>query len=78
MDEARSAPERIKSAPPILFLYGANDQIIPAKPTEAVIKGLQGKATVKRYEHGYHMLLRDLEGAMVDKDTADWIFSRKP
>lgn len=75
MDEARTAPERIKSAPPILFLYGANDQVIPAKPTQSVIKALDGKAVVKRYEHGYHMLLRDLEGESVDKDVADWIFS---
>jgi alpha-beta hydrolase superfamily lysophospholipase len=74
MDEARTAPERITGAPPILFLYGANDQIIPKQPTEAVIAGLDGKAKVKRYEHGYHMLLRDLEGESVDRDIADWIF----
>ncbi|HEY8255759.1 MAG TPA: alpha/beta fold hydrolase [Rhizomicrobium sp.] len=74
MDEARTAPERITAAPPILFLYGANDQIIPKEPTEAVIAGLGDKAKVKRYEHGYHMLLRDLEGESVDRDIADWIF----
>ena len=74
MDEARTAPERITTAPPILFLYGANDQIIPKEPTEAVIAALGDKAKVKRYEHGYHMLLRDLEGESVDRDIADWIF----
>src|SRR3954469_4154097 len=74
MDEARTAPERITKAPPILFLYGANDQVIPKQPTEAVIAGLGGKAKVRRYEHGYHMLLRDLEGESVDRDIADWIF----
>jgi alpha-beta hydrolase superfamily lysophospholipase len=77
MDEARTAPERMTKAPPILFLYGANDQIIPAKPTQAVIAALGAKATffqVKRYEHGWHMLLRDMEGESVDKDVADWIF----
>ena len=74
MDEARTAPERITNAPPILFLYGANDQIIPKEPTEAVIAGLGDKAKVKRYDHGYHMLLRDLEGESVDRDIADWIF----
>jgi acylglycerol lipase len=83
MDEARTAPEkmkeeRIKTTPPIFFLYGANDQIIPAKPTQAVIATLENKTpklplTVKRYEHGYHMLLRDLEGEQVDRDVADWI-----
>lgn len=81
MDEARTAPERMKegriaSAPPILFLYGANDQIIPAKPTEAVIAGLGSKATVKHYDNGYHMLLRDLAGEAVDRDVADWVLHR--
>ncbi len=71
MDEARTA---IPAAPPpILLLTGANDQIIPATPTNAVIAALGSRATVKRYPHGYHMLLRDLEGAVVDKDVADWI-----
>ena len=74
MDEARTAPDRIAAAPPILFLYGANDQIIPKEPTEAVIAALGNKAKVKHYEHGYHMLLRDLEGESVDRDIADWIF----
>jgi alpha-beta hydrolase superfamily lysophospholipase len=78
MDEARTAPDNIKTAPPILFVYGANDQIIPAKPTQAVIAALGSKATVRRYAHGYHMLLRDLEGESVDKDVADWVLSRKP
>jgi len=76
MDEARIAPDSIKTAPPILFLYGANDQVIPAKPTQAVIAALGGKADVKRYERGYHMLLRDLEGESVDKDAADWILAQ--
>jgi alpha-beta hydrolase superfamily lysophospholipase len=78
MDEARAAPQSIQSAPPILFLYGANDQVIPAKSTGAVIAALGSKAIVKRYQHGWHMLLRDLEGESVDKDVADWIFARQP
>lgn len=76
MDEARTAPEKIVSAPPILFLHGANDQVIPKKPTEAVIAALDGKATVKQYEKGYHMLLRDLQAETVDRDIAAWIFGR--
>jgi alpha-beta hydrolase superfamily lysophospholipase len=76
MDEARTAPLALKTAPPILLLYGANDQIIPAKPTQAVIAALGPKATVKRYEHGYHMLLRDLDGKSVDKDLADWVLAQ--
>jgi alpha-beta hydrolase superfamily lysophospholipase len=80
MDEARTAPDKITATPPILFLYGAKDQIIPAKPTDAVIAALKARPavplTVRRYEHGYHMLLRDLEGDMVDQGAADWIFAQ--
>ena len=77
MDEARSAPDQIKAAPPILFLYGANDQIIPAKPTEAVIAALGTRARVHKYPQGYHMLLRDLDRALVHKDVVDWVLARK-
>jgi hypothetical protein len=31
---------------------------------------------VKRYAHGYHMLLRDLEGEQVDREIADWVLDR--
>lgn len=79
MDEARTAADTIKTAPPLLFLYGANDQIIPAEPTRAVIAALKKNPsislTVKRYVHGYHMLLRDLDGELVDQDVANWIFA---
>ncbi len=76
MDEARHAPEKLSpQTPPILFLYGANDQIIPKQPTEAVIAALDKRARVHRYEHGYHMLLRDLDGKTVWTDVLDWIAS---
>ncbi|HEY0104794.1 MAG TPA: alpha/beta hydrolase [Rhizomicrobium sp.] len=73
MDDARHAPDRLATAPPILFLYGKNDQVIPAAPTEDVIEKLGGKANVHRYDHGYHMLLRDLEGPTVWHDVESWI-----
>jgi alpha-beta hydrolase superfamily lysophospholipase len=76
MDEARSAPERLPpSLPPMLFTYGAKDQVIPARPTEAVIKALGERATVKRYDNGYHMLLRDLERAAPTNDIADFVLT---
>ena len=75
MDEARHAPEHLANPPPILFLYGAKDQIIPKEPTEAVITALGNRARVKRYANGYHMLLRDLEGKTVWSDVLDWIAS---
>ncbi len=78
MDEARHAPETLKSAPPILMLYGEKDQIIPRAPTEAVVKALEAKAPsisaqVHVYPKGYHMLLRDLNAAVVWKDVVAFI-----
>jgi acylglycerol lipase len=76
MDEARHAPETLPpQTPPILFLYGAKDQIIPKEPSEAVIAALGPHMTVHHYEHGYHMLLRDLDRETVWSDVRDWIAS---
>ncbi len=75
MDEARHAPEHLDHPPDMLIVYGAKDQIIPKAPTEAVIASLGKRATVKRYEHGYHMLLRDLDAKTVWTDILDWIAS---
>jgi len=73
MDEARKAPEHLNNPPPILLLYGKNDQVIPAKPTEAVIKELGARADVHRDDNGYHMLLRDLDGETQWQEVSDWI-----
>lgn len=73
MDEARHAPEHLSADPPILFLYGGNDQVIPATPTEAVAHELGPHATVVRYANGYHMLLRDLEAEPRWNDVLAWI-----
>jgi len=72
MDEARHAVPA--NPPPILLLTGGKDQVIPKAPTDAVIAALGGKAEVKRYPGGYHMLLRDLEGDAVSRDVAAWMF----
>jgi acylglycerol lipase len=76
MDEARKAPPRTSAgaaSPPILMLYGGNDQVIPAKPTEAVAHELGSRATVIGYPNGYHMLLRDLAGETRWNDVLSWI-----
>jgi alpha-beta hydrolase superfamily lysophospholipase len=73
MDEARSAPAHLAHPPPILFLYGGNDQVIPKQPTLAVIRELDSRAEVRRYPNGYHMLLRDLDGETIWADIAHWI-----
>jgi alpha-beta hydrolase superfamily lysophospholipase len=73
MDEARTAPGRLQNPPPILFLAGVNDQVIPPKPTLAVIAALGNRTAVKRYDKGYHMLLRDLQRETVHRDVAGWV-----
>ena len=76
MDAARAAPTHLENPPPILFLYGANDQLIPRAPTQAVIVELGSRAQVRRYPNGYHMLLRDLDAKIVWQGILDWIAKR--
>jgi alpha-beta hydrolase superfamily lysophospholipase len=73
MDEARRAPEHIDNSPPILFQYGGNDQVIPGKPTRAVVAELGSRAQTHFYPDGYHMLFRDLHAEARWKDMADWV-----
>lgn len=73
MDAARKAPAKFQDPPPILFLYGAKDQIIPKQPTKDVINELGNRAKVERFSDGWHMLLRDLDREEVLNDLAQWI-----
>lgn len=77
MGEAREAPRHLNNPPPILYLHGEKDQVIPPAPAEATIRDLGARADVREYPNGYHMLLRDLDRARVQKDVADWIL-REP
>ncbi len=43
-----------------------------------MVAELGSRATVHRYDHGYHMLLRDLDAATVWQDAQDWVFATKP
>ncbi len=69
MSETRHAPEHLSDPPPILFLYGKDDQIIPKEPTLATIAALGPRVEVHRYDKGYHMLLRDLDRQLVWNDV---------
>ncbi len=73
MDAAHAAPKHLADPPPILFLYGAHDQVIPAKPYQEVIAALGHKAEVHRFPNGYHMLLRDLDRKEVWQTIVGWI-----
>jgi alpha-beta hydrolase superfamily lysophospholipase len=76
MGDARTAPQRLKNPPPILYLHGEKDQVIPPAPAKATIRELGARADVREYPNGYHMLLRDLDRAKVQADVADWVLRK--
>ncbi|HRE45478.1 MAG TPA: alpha/beta fold hydrolase [Terricaulis sp.] len=53
---------------PVLFLYGAHDQIIPRNAALAAAARLPATARTAYYENGYHWLLRDLQAEVVYAD----------
>jgi alpha-beta hydrolase superfamily lysophospholipase len=57
----------------ILYLYGANDQIIPRRSAEAAVARLPPDARTAFYENGYHMLLRDLQAEVVYEDILSFL-----
>lgn len=71
MDEGYKAAQKVNI--PTLILYGKNDQIVPKSPVLHVVHALGDKAYYAYYPKGYHMLLRDLNGAEVSGDIAAWI-----
>jgi alpha-beta hydrolase superfamily lysophospholipase len=78
MDDALAAAPRLTL--PTLLMYGAHDEIVPRRPIADFVAHLPPAAGRRRtlafYAHGYHMLLRDLDGAMVAGDVAAWILDR--
>ena len=75
MDGALAAAPRL--ARPTLLLYGAHDQVVPRLSIEDFAAHLPPDPSHRRrlayYGQGYHLLLRDLEGAAVAGDVASWI-----
>ncbi len=74
MDLAHNAVPQVTA--PLLFLYGAHDEIVPKAPTEETVCRLRAGARVGVYADGYHMLLRDLQAATVHADVLAWIDDR--
>jgi acylglycerol lipase len=78
MDDAFAAAPLLDA--PLLLLYGAHDEVIPRRPIAEFVARLPPDSDHRRrlayYRKGYHMLLRDLEGAMVAGDVAGWIRDR--
>ncbi|WP_373086477.1 lysophospholipase [Sneathiella sp.] len=75
MDNAYDAADAL--TPPILLLYGANDQLVPKEPVEDMAERLPEGADIVLYPNGWHMLMRDLEAPIVWQDIASWIKTRE-
>jgi acylglycerol lipase len=74
MDDALAAAPRLEA--PTLLMYGAHDEIVPRPALEGFVADLPPDLGRRRrlayYANGYHLLLRDLEGATVAGDVASW------
>ncbi|HLI21685.1 MAG TPA: lysophospholipase [Stellaceae bacterium] len=76
MSEALAAAPKLKVR--TLLLYGAHDELVPITPVKEFVgtlpKTAGGEDTIAYYNAGYHMLLRDLDGATVADDVESWMF----
>ena len=74
MDAALAAAPRVTT--PVLLLYGARDEVVPAEPTFQFWRSLPAETADSRrfayYSEGWHMLLRDLQAGIVIADVAAW------
>ena len=77
MGAALAAAPRLHA--PLLLMYGAKDQIVPKRPIRRFVRTLPHDPADRRslayYRHGYHMLLRDLDGPTVIADVAGWVLA---
>jgi acylglycerol lipase len=75
MDAALAAAGHIRE--PVLFLYGGHDELVPKRAMAAAWRSEMAngypRQTYAFYPHGYHLLLRDHEGAVVTADIAHWL-----
>jgi len=80
MDDALAAAPGLKA--PLLLMYGAHDQIVPRVAMADFAAHLPpldragDRERLAYYPHGYHLLLRDLDGAAVARDVASWVLDR--
>ena len=75
MDEAFDAAPRISK--PVLYLYGARDEIVPSQPTFKTMKAIGPDRRAVYYKDGWHMLLRDKQAKRVWQDILAWIDNSK-
>jgi alpha-beta hydrolase superfamily lysophospholipase len=58
---------------PTAYLYGANDDVIPKPPSLKAAARLKKTDRTAYYAHGYHLLMRDHQRAVVIGDAASFI-----
>ncbi len=77
MDAALAAAPKQK--PPLLILYGQNDRLVPPDVMALMLQRLPRDPGIRfaLYAKGYHMLLRDLGGAAVQRDALVWMLDHK-
>lgn len=76
MDEALERVAKLHKS--TLVLYGDRDQVIPRKPLQLMLKKMPREPQLRTafYEHGYHLLLRDLQAEKPWRDILAWISDR--
>ncbi len=70
MDRAVEGAAAIET--PTLVLYGINDDVVPEAPIRETTARFGGEKEFRLIETGWHLLLRDLEGAVVRDIVAEY------
>lgn len=77
MDAAKAAAPNVSK--PYLMQHGLGDKLIPLGPVKSVIEIMPRRddSHLAFYSQGYHMILRDKNGAIVAKDVVAWIKNKR-
>lgn len=62
-----------RTSVPTFYLHGSNDEIIPKNAARRAAARLKPSDRSAEYAHGYHLLMRDLEGPAVWADVAAFV-----
>lgn len=77
METAYRGASAVPRDVPVLWLYGARDEVVPRRPTVEAARALAPDPAAGRrfvlYPNGWHLLLRDLGNEVVLEDIAAWL-----
>jgi alpha-beta hydrolase superfamily lysophospholipase len=74
VDLMQEADERLAEVrAPVLYLYGAHDEIIPKEAALHAARGLKPSDRSAYYPNGWHLLTRDLQGPKVWADIEAFV-----